>query len=166
MFLLTLTLAAGAGAGVSRNPMWFVYDGVSCVAGFMSGLTLGLMSLGLVELEILHQSGSNREKKQAGSCFCNYVIESENLIHEVEDCVVEVRENEPSVTKSVVFGGNGGGVVAGILYKWMMWEDGFCRGRMMDCVEDMDAGEDLVRRKKEREKKKERGVGWVGGQND
>ncbi|MFS8022395.1 putative CNNM, transmembrane domain-containing protein [Helianthus anomalus] len=108
--------------------MRFVYDGVSCVlvlfAGFMSGLTLGLMSLGLFELEILHRSGSNREKKQA------------------------VREKEPSVTKPVVFGGNGGGVVAGILYKWMMWEDGFCRGRMIDCVEDMDAGEDLVRRKR------------------
>ncbi|KAM0032450.1 putative CNNM, transmembrane domain-containing protein [Helianthus debilis subsp. tardiflorus] len=54
--------------------MWFVYDRVSCVlvlfAGFMSGLTLGLMSLGLVELEILHRSGSNREKKQAGGGFC------------------------------------------------------------------------------------------------
>ncbi|KAM0054783.1 hypothetical protein Hdeb2414_s0006g00198701 [Helianthus debilis subsp. tardiflorus] len=125
MFLLTLTLAARVGARVSRssivtdendiefgNPMWFVYDRVSCVfvlfAGFMFGLTLGLISLGLVELEILHQSGSNREKKQA----------AENVIHEVEDCVVEVREKEPLVTKPVVFGGNGGGVVAGILYKW------------------------------------------------
>ncbi|KAJ0691787.1 putative CBS domain, CNNM, transmembrane domain-containing protein [Helianthus annuus] len=84
MFLLTLALAAGAGAGVSRssivtdendiefgNPMWFVYAGVSCVlvlfAGIMSGLTLGLMSLGLVELEILHRSGSNTEKKQAAA---------------------------------------------------------------------------------------------------
>ncbi|KAM7254030.1 hypothetical protein ACFE04_031712 [Oxalis oulophora] len=32
----------------------------------MSGLTLGLMSLGLVELEILQQSGTSTEKKQAG----------------------------------------------------------------------------------------------------
>ncbi|KZV32408.1 hypothetical protein F511_03691 [Dorcoceras hygrometricum] len=31
----------------------------------MSGLTLGLMSLGLVELEILQRSGTTREKKQA-----------------------------------------------------------------------------------------------------
>nr|GEZ05145.1 DUF21 domain-containing protein At4g14240-like [Tanacetum cinerariifolium] len=31
------------------------------------GLTLGLMSLGLVELEILQRSGSNREKKQAAA---------------------------------------------------------------------------------------------------
>lgn len=50
---------------------WFVYAGVSCVlvlfAGIMSGLTLGLMSLGLVELEILQRSGTNVEKKQAGN---------------------------------------------------------------------------------------------------
>ncbi|KAJ0957104.1 hypothetical protein HanPSC8_Chr01g0023321 [Helianthus annuus] len=44
----------------------------------------------------------------------------------------------------------------------MLWEDGFCRGRMMDCVEDMDAGEDLVRRKRgKREEKGERGGGGV-----
>ncbi|XP_027115784.1 putative DUF21 domain-containing protein At1g03270 [Coffea arabica] len=51
------------------NPWWFVYAGVSCIlvlfAGIMSGLTLGLMSLGLVELEILQRSGSTIEKKQA-----------------------------------------------------------------------------------------------------
>ncbi|KAK9070108.1 hypothetical protein SSX86_010507 [Deinandra increscens subsp. villosa] len=84
LHLLTLALAAGAGAGATRssivtdsndiefgNPMWFVYAGVSCVlvlfAGIMSGLTLGLMSLGVVELEILHRSGTNREKKQAAA---------------------------------------------------------------------------------------------------
>ncbi|XP_052211277.1 DUF21 domain-containing protein At4g14240-like [Diospyros lotus] len=48
---------------------WFVYAGVSCLlvlfAGIMSGLTLGLMSLGLVELEILQRSGTCTEKKQA-----------------------------------------------------------------------------------------------------
>jgi hypothetical protein len=32
----------------------------------MSGLTLGLMSLGLVELEILQRSGTDSEKAQAG----------------------------------------------------------------------------------------------------
>ncbi|XP_027097144.1 putative DUF21 domain-containing protein At1g03270 isoform X2 [Coffea eugenioides] len=51
------------------NPWWFVYAGISCIlvlfAGIMSGLTLGLMSLGLVELEILQRSGSTTEKKQA-----------------------------------------------------------------------------------------------------
>ncbi|KAG9157003.1 hypothetical protein Leryth_009045 [Lithospermum erythrorhizon] len=53
------------------NPWWFVYAGTSCIlvlfAGIMSGLTLGLMSLGLVELEILQRSGTNTEKKQAAA---------------------------------------------------------------------------------------------------
>ncbi|XP_047162618.1 DUF21 domain-containing protein At4g14240-like [Vigna umbellata] len=48
---------------------WFVYAGISCFlvifAGIMSGLTLGLMSLGLVDLEILQRSGSPSEKKKA-----------------------------------------------------------------------------------------------------
>ncbi|MBA0795706.1 hypothetical protein Gohar_006548, partial [Gossypium harknessii] len=48
---------------------WFVFAGVSCLlvlfAGIMSGLTLGLMSLGLVDLEILQRSGTITEKKQA-----------------------------------------------------------------------------------------------------
>ncbi|KAH1243734.1 DUF21 domain-containing protein [Glycine soja] len=48
---------------------WFAYAGVSCFlvlfAGIMSGLTLGLMSLGLVDLEILERSGSPAEKMQA-----------------------------------------------------------------------------------------------------
>ncbi|XP_073277675.1 DUF21 domain-containing protein At4g14240-like [Primulina huaijiensis] len=50
---------------------WFVYAGISCVlvlfAGIMSGLTLGLMSLGLVDLEILQRSGTPSEKKQAAA---------------------------------------------------------------------------------------------------
>ncbi|KAI8522855.1 hypothetical protein RHMOL_Rhmol13G0029200 [Rhododendron molle] len=53
------------------NPWWFVYAGVSCFlvlfAGIMSGLTLGLMSLGLVELEILQRSGTSTEKHQAAA---------------------------------------------------------------------------------------------------
>lgn len=53
------------------NPWWFVYAGVSCFlvlfAGIMSGLTLGLMSLGLVELEILQRSGTSTEKQQAAA---------------------------------------------------------------------------------------------------
>ncbi|XP_017253978.1 DUF21 domain-containing protein At4g14240 isoform X2 [Daucus carota subsp. sativus] len=52
---------------------WFVYAGISCFlvlfAGIMSGLTLGLMSLGLVELEILQRSGTPTEKKQAAAIF-------------------------------------------------------------------------------------------------
>ncbi|KAI3993258.1 hypothetical protein MKX01_010001 [Papaver californicum] len=50
---------------------WFTCLGISCFlvifAGIMSGLTLGLMSLGLVELEILHRSGTPTEKKQAAA---------------------------------------------------------------------------------------------------
>ncbi|XP_059283576.1 DUF21 domain-containing protein At4g14240-like [Lycium ferocissimum] len=50
---------------------WFVYAGISCLlvlfAGIMSGLTLGLMSLGLVELEILQRSGTPSEKNQAAT---------------------------------------------------------------------------------------------------
>ncbi|CAN1280575.1 DUF21 domain-containing protein At4g14230 [Linum perenne] len=50
---------------------WFVYAGISCClvifAGLMSGLTLGLMSLSLVDLEILQRSGSSAEKKQAAA---------------------------------------------------------------------------------------------------
>ncbi|KAK4492542.1 hypothetical protein RD792_003354 [Penstemon davidsonii] len=55
------------------NPWWFAYAGVSCFlvlfAGIMSGLTLGLMSLGLVELEILQQSGTSTERRQAATIF-------------------------------------------------------------------------------------------------
>ncbi|KAF2930649.1 DUF21 domain-containing protein At4g14240 [Oryza sativa Japonica Group] len=50
---------------------WWAYAGISCFlvlfAGIMSGLTLGLMSLGLVELEILQRSGTDAEKAQAAA---------------------------------------------------------------------------------------------------
>ncbi|KAF8401634.1 hypothetical protein HHK36_012580 [Tetracentron sinense] len=50
---------------------WFTYIGISCLlvlfAGIMSGLTLGLMSLSLVDLEILQRSGTSTEKKQAAA---------------------------------------------------------------------------------------------------
>uniref|UniRef100_A0A1J3JRA3 DUF21 domain-containing protein n=3 Tax=Noccaea caerulescens TaxID=107243 RepID=A0A1J3JRA3_NOCCA len=55
------------------SPWWVIYAGVSCFlilfAGIMSGLTLGLMSLGLVELEILQRSGTPTEKKQSAAIF-------------------------------------------------------------------------------------------------
>jgi hypothetical protein len=35
----------------------------------MSGLTLGLMSLDVVEMEVLQRSGSPQEQKQAGMLF-------------------------------------------------------------------------------------------------
>lgn len=52
------------------TPWWFIYAGICCFlvlfAGLMSGLTLGLMSLSLVDLEILKRSGTSSEQKQAG----------------------------------------------------------------------------------------------------
>lgn len=51
------------------EPEWWIACGISVFlvifAGLMSGLTLGLMSLGLVDLEVLQQSGTAEEKKQA-----------------------------------------------------------------------------------------------------
>ncbi|XP_072959645.1 DUF21 domain-containing protein At4g14240-like [Typha angustifolia] len=76
---MLMTAAVGGGGGammvltVEDIPFgslwWFVYAGISCFlvlfAGMMSGLTLGLMALGLVELEILQRSGTPSEKEQA-----------------------------------------------------------------------------------------------------
>ncbi|KAL7144631.1 hypothetical protein ABFS83_07G025400 [Erythranthe nasuta] len=66
--------AVGLGTEIEFGTVWwFVYAGISCAlvlfAGIMSGLTLGLMSLGLVDLEILQRSGTPSEKKQAASIF-------------------------------------------------------------------------------------------------
>jgi len=36
-------------------------------AGMMSGLTLGLMSLGIMDLEVLIKSGSPKDKNHAGA---------------------------------------------------------------------------------------------------
>jgi metal transporter CNNM len=36
-------------------------------AGLMSGLTLGLMSLSLVDLEVLSKSGTDKDRKHAGT---------------------------------------------------------------------------------------------------
>lgn len=67
-----ITRDNGLGAEIEFGSIWwFIYAGISCVlvlfAGIMSGLTLGLMSLGLVELEILQRSGTPTEKKQAAA---------------------------------------------------------------------------------------------------
>lgn len=37
-----------------------------CFAGLMSGLTLGLMSMSLVDLEVLAKSGTPTDRKHAG----------------------------------------------------------------------------------------------------
>ncbi|CAK8531039.1 unnamed protein product [Lathyrus sativus] len=67
--LLTRNQLAGHEEIPYGSMWWFIYAGISCFlvlfAGIMSGLTLGLMSLGLVDLEILQRSGSLSEKKQA-----------------------------------------------------------------------------------------------------
>ncbi|GAV77199.1 DUF21 domain-containing protein [Cephalotus follicularis] len=60
----------GVGEGIAFGSVWWIiYAGISCFlvlfAGIMSGLTLGLMSLSLVDLEILQRSGTSTEKKQA-----------------------------------------------------------------------------------------------------
>jgi metal transporter CNNM len=38
-------------------------------AGMMSGLTLGLMSMSLVDLEVLAKSGTPKDRKHAGTFF-------------------------------------------------------------------------------------------------
>ena len=38
-----------------------------CFAGLMSGLTLGLMSMSLVDLEVLAKSGTPKDRKHAGT---------------------------------------------------------------------------------------------------
>jgi metal transporter CNNM len=50
-------------------------------AGLMSGLTLGLMSLSLVDLEVLAKSGTPQDRKHAGtvlyinsSCFLFFIV--------------------------------------------------------------------------------------------
>lgn len=57
------------------EPEWWIACGISVFlvvfAGVMSGLTLGLMSLGLVDLEVLQQSGTVEEKKRA--CEFTYI---------------------------------------------------------------------------------------------
>ncbi|KAG6396286.1 hypothetical protein SASPL_142434 [Salvia splendens] len=72
--LLSIALKNGGGGMLGSEiefgtVWWYVYAGISCIlvmfAGVMSGLTLGLMSLGLVELEILQRSGTPAEKKQS-----------------------------------------------------------------------------------------------------
>ena len=60
---------------------WWIFGGISiflvCFAGIMSGLTLGLMSLGLMDLEVLQRSGTDLEKKQASKITlksCTYLV--------------------------------------------------------------------------------------------
>jgi hypothetical protein len=61
----------GDEAPAYTQPWWWIWAGISVFlvlfAGIMSGLTLGLMSLGLIDLEVLQQSGTDDEKEQAST---------------------------------------------------------------------------------------------------
>lgn len=48
--------------------------GLVLFAGMMSGLTLGLMSLGLVDLEVLMKSGTPADRKHAGMSLSSTFI--------------------------------------------------------------------------------------------
>jgi hypothetical protein len=60
------------------EPMFWVYLVICvvlvCFAGLMSGLTLGLMSLSLVDLEVLAMAGQPQDRKNAGLIFITYSI--------------------------------------------------------------------------------------------
>lgn len=45
-----------------------------CFAGLMSGLTLGLMSMSLVDLEVLAKSGTPTDRKHAGKKLKSHII--------------------------------------------------------------------------------------------
>jgi hypothetical protein len=70
------------------TPWWWIYAGISAAlvlfAGIMSGLTLGLMSLGLMDLEVLQQSGTEEEKKQAGKPFFPFFRLSFSLFQKIQ----------------------------------------------------------------------------------
>uniref|UniRef100_A0A0D6R789 CNNM transmembrane domain-containing protein n=1 Tax=Araucaria cunninghamii TaxID=56994 RepID=A0A0D6R789_ARACU len=69
---LAFTIVQLDDSSVEFGSLWFwLYVGISAFlvifGGIMSGLTLGLMSLGSVDLEVLQRSGSPSEKKQAAT---------------------------------------------------------------------------------------------------
>lgn len=66
---LCYTFMAASGVTCSE-PMFWIYLVISIAlvsfAGLMSGLTLGLMSLSLVDLEVLAKAGQPQDRKNAG----------------------------------------------------------------------------------------------------
>lgn len=70
------------------TPTFYLYIviivGLVLFAGLMSGLTLGLMSLSLVDLEVLQKSGTPADQKHAGMLyqiqFLNSFLHSSNLL--------------------------------------------------------------------------------------
>jgi hypothetical protein len=70
------------------GPMFWTYIliivGLVLFAGMMSGLTLGLMSLSLVDLEVLIKSGTPKDQKYAGdfhSLSIQNPIINERILH-------------------------------------------------------------------------------------
>lgn len=53
--------------GVEFSLYLLIIAGLVCFAGLMAGLTLGLMSLGLVDLEVLIKSGRPQDRTHAGN---------------------------------------------------------------------------------------------------
>ncbi|MBA0720605.1 hypothetical protein Golax_008218 [Gossypium laxum] len=51
--------------GVEFSLYLLIIAGLVCFAGLMAGLTLGLMSLGLVDLEVLIKSGRPQDRTHA-----------------------------------------------------------------------------------------------------
>lgn len=51
-----------------------VIVGLVAFAGLMAGLTLGLMSLGLVDLEVLIKSGRPQDRLHAGTVFLSLTL--------------------------------------------------------------------------------------------
>jgi len=54
--------------------------GLVMFAGLMSGLTLGLMSLSLVDLEVLAKAGTPKDKLNAGNNTSNRPTTSDSLV--------------------------------------------------------------------------------------
>uniref|UniRef100_A0A803MKU0 CNNM transmembrane domain-containing protein n=1 Tax=Chenopodium quinoa TaxID=63459 RepID=A0A803MKU0_CHEQI len=77
---------------------WFVYAGLCVVlvlfAGLMSGLTLGLMSFNLVDLEILARSGTPNEQQQA-ACILPVVKKQHQLLVTLLLCNAAAMETLP-----------------------------------------------------------------------
>lgn len=76
--------------------MFYIYIliiiGLVLFAGLMSGLTLGLMSLSLVDLEVLQKSGKPADQKHAGmlheSLRPAYMFLASLTIRFAQDCIV------------------------------------------------------------------------------
>ncbi|RRT55992.1 hypothetical protein B296_00048112 [Ensete ventricosum] len=97
---------------------WYIFAGISCFlvlfAGIMSGLTLGLMSLGLVDLEILQRSGTPTEKKQAGPSVVASLASCISCTDFVLDCaylyqcfLIKIFSSLPASSLKYVGGGSG-----------------------------------------------------------